>query len=94
MRNFALEMQEIGHPVIYLQAKQITAQRLCQLQNKGAHHSNYACRIDNEKRPDELDRPRFNSLIEHKGWLTTQEEFIDAVGDYHLGEWIATTRKS
>ena len=82
MRNFALEMQEIGHPIIYLQSETDYSSTLMPVaEQKGLITATMPAELMMENDLMNLTDHGLIHFIEHKGWLTTQEEFIDAVGD-------------
>ena len=82
MRNFALEMQEIGHPVIYLQSETDYSSTLMPVaEQKGLITATMPAELMMKNDLMNLTDHGLIHFIEHKGWLTTQEEFIDAVGD-------------
>ena len=87
-RHFALEMQMLGHPIRYVFSKEEYSEVL------GKIIDEYG--IITATKPAELTlRKSISNLVEggkikvlnHKGWLTTTEDFTSSVGDNLRGEW-------
>ena len=75
-------MQEIGHPIIYLQSETDYSSTLMPVaEQKGLITATMPAELMMKNDLMNLTDHGLIHFIEHKGWLTTQEEFIDAVGD-------------
>ncbi len=81
-RHFALEMQQLGHPVRYIFSEEEYSVILADI---GKEYP-----IITVTKPAELTlRKSISNLVnegkvkvlQHKGWLTTSEDFISSVGD-------------
>ena len=81
-RHFALEMQQLGHPIRYIFSEEEYSVILADI---GKEYP-----IITVTKPAELTlRKSISNLVskgkvkvlEHKGWLTTSEDFISSVGD-------------
>ena len=82
MRNFALEMQAKGHPVMYLQSESDYSTTLMPVaQEKGLITATYPAELQLRNDLENLGDHGLIHFIDHKGWLTTQAEFVEAIGD-------------
>lgn len=81
-RHFALEMQSLGYPIKYIFSNQDYGSILEIIsQEIGQITITKPAELTLRKPLEELQKSGKVAFLEHKGWLTTSEEFLSIMGD-------------
>lgn len=81
-RHFALEMQSLGYPIKYIFSNQDYGSILEIIsQEIGQITITKPAELTLRKPLEELQKSGKVDFLEHKGWLTTSEEFLSIMGD-------------
>ena len=81
-RHFALEMQSLGYPIKYIFSNQDYGSILEKIsQEIGQITVTKPAELTLRKPLEELQKSGKVAFLEHKGWLTTSEEFLSIMGD-------------
>ena len=81
-RHFALEMQSLGYPIKYIFSNQDYGPILEKIsQEIGQITVTKPAELTLRKPLEELQKSGKVAFLEHKGWLTTSEEFLSIMGD-------------
>ena len=81
-RHFALEMQESGHPIKYIFSDKEYSEVIAGLNEKiGQISVVKPAELTLRKSLDELHQLGKIKISEHRGWLTTSEDFITSLGE-------------
>ena len=97
-RHFALEMQSLGYPIKYIFSNQDYGQILEIIsQEVGQITVTKPAELTLRKPLEELQKSGKVAFLEHKGWLTTSEEFLSIMGDkppWRMDKFYRNIRKS
>ena len=97
-RHFALEMQALGHPIKYLFSDKDYAEVLSQFSlEHGPLTAIVPAELTLRRTLEPLEATGIVTFQEHKGWLTTREEFLGSVGEsppWRMNKFYRHVRKS
>ena len=97
-RHFALEMQSLGYPIKYIFSTKGYGQILETLsQELGQITVSKPAELTLRRSLEELQKSEKVVFLEHKGWLTTSEEFLSIMGDkppWRMDKFYRNIRKS
>ena len=97
-RHFALEMQALGHPIKYLFSDKDYAEVLNQFFDQhGPFSATMPAELTLRRSLEPLEASGALTYQEHKGWLTTREDFLSSVGDkppWRMDKFYRNIRKS
>lgn len=97
-RHFALEMQALGHPIKYLFSDKDYAEVLNLFFNQyGPFSATMPAELTLRRSLETLEVSGALTYQEHKGWLTTREDFLSSVGSkppWRMDKFYRNIRKS
>lgn len=97
-RHFALEMQQLGHPIRYVFSKEEYSVILEEIgEEYGTITVSKPAELTLRKSISDLVKEGRVKVLEHKGWLTTSEDFISSVGNsppWRMDKFYRHIRKS
>ena len=97
-RHFALEMQQLGHPIRYVFSKEEYSVILEEIgEEYGTITVSKPAELTLRKSISGLVKEGRVKILEHKGWLTTSEDFISSVGNsppWRMDKFYRHIRKS
>jgi len=97
-RHFALEMQALGHPIKYLFSDKDYAEVLNLFFNQyGPFSATMPAELTLRRSLEPLEASGALTYQEHKGWLTTREDFLSSVGSkppWRMDKFYRNIRKS
>ncbi len=97
-RHFALEMQALGHPIKYLFSDKDYAEVLNLFFNQyGPFSATMPAELTLRRSLEPLEVSGALTYQEHKGWLTTREDFLSSVGSkppWRMDKFYRNIRKS
>ena len=97
-RHFALEMQQLGHPVRYVFSEKEYSLILEEIVKQyGEITVTKPAELTLRKSISNLVSENKIKILDHKGWLTTSEDFISSVGDsppWRMDKFYRHLRKS
>ncbi len=97
-RHFALEMQALGHPIKYLFSDKDYAEVLNLFFNQyGSFSATMPAELTLRRSLETLEVSGALTYQEHKGWLTTREDFLSSVGSkppWRMDKFYRNIRKS
>lgn len=97
-RHFALEMQALGHPIKYLFSDKDYAEVLNLFFNQyGPFSATMPAELTLRRSLELLEASGALTYQEHKGWLTTREDFLSSVGSkppWRMDKFYRNIRKS
>ena len=97
-RHFALEMQSLGHPIRYVFSLKEYSEVLCELADEyGLITVTKPAELTLRKSISNLVTDGKIKILNHKGWLTTTEDFTSSVGDkppWRMDKFYRHIRKS
>ncbi|MDC0556596.1 cryptochrome/photolyase family protein [Candidatus Poseidoniaceae archaeon] len=97
-RHFALEMQQLGHPISYVFSEKEYSLILEEIVKEyGEITVTKPAELTLRKSISNLISENKIKILDHKGWLTTSEDFISSVGDsppWRMDKFYRHLRKS
>lgn len=97
-RHFALEMQQLGHPIRYVFSEKEYSLILEEIgEEYGEITVTKPAELTLRKSISNLVSENKIKILDHKGWLTTSEDFISSVGDsppWRMDKFYRHLRKS
>jgi len=97
-RHFALEMQQLGHPISYVFSEKEYSLILEEIVKEyGEITVTKPAELTLRKSISNLITENKIKILDHKGWLTTSEDFISSVGDsppWRMDKFYRHLRKS